>query len=393
MRTPPLDFRHARGRALRLTVFRRDGFACRRCGWAPKAVPPDYHGESGLTEWRTEQQRRWARTIQVQGCVSLEVDHVIPRANGGPNHLDNLQALCSDCNRTKGGSRLVTSRSDSLFVPVHVELAEHPKMEQAIGDAGIAAFYLYVAALGYAKKQMTDGFIPRTQATKLLAVARVPLPKVAGALVAAGLWEHAEGGFTVHNYLRWNNSAEHINGVRAARSAAGKNGGRPPKREPKGKQTGKQTETNGGSKPEAKGEAKGNPEHRGTEVLTSKATGLPPPEAEMLAAAEFDDCFAVLAAVGVSQPVAAKIAGRRSPDWARRWVAEGKASGTVKNLPAFVVGKDKADEEPPVTSTNGAVSHYPTAPWTPPWEGDEDPVTPSAPPAPWTRPDQTGTTA
>ena len=32
----------------------------------------------------------------------LEVDHVIPQSRGGTDHLDNLQLLCSSCNRIKG---------------------------------------------------------------------------------------------------------------------------------------------------------------------------------------------------------------------------------------------------------------------------------------------------
>ena len=42
------------------------------------------------------------------GCKShfeyrhLEVDHRIPRSRGGTDHLDNLQMLCSHCNRLKG---------------------------------------------------------------------------------------------------------------------------------------------------------------------------------------------------------------------------------------------------------------------------------------------------
>ena len=32
----------------------------------------------------------------------MEVDHVIPQSRGGTDHVDNLQLLCSSCNRIKG---------------------------------------------------------------------------------------------------------------------------------------------------------------------------------------------------------------------------------------------------------------------------------------------------
>ena len=32
---------------------------------------------------------------------NFEINHVIPRAKGGPRHIDNLQLLCGACNRAK----------------------------------------------------------------------------------------------------------------------------------------------------------------------------------------------------------------------------------------------------------------------------------------------------
>lgn len=55
----------------RFEVFKRDGFACMYCG----KHPPD---------------------------TLLEVDHVVPVAEGGTNDEENLVTACFDCNRGKG---------------------------------------------------------------------------------------------------------------------------------------------------------------------------------------------------------------------------------------------------------------------------------------------------
>jgi HNH endonuclease len=54
----------------RFEVFKRDGFRCLYCG----RIPPE---------------------------VTLEIDHVIARANGGTNDIINLVTSCSDCNSGK----------------------------------------------------------------------------------------------------------------------------------------------------------------------------------------------------------------------------------------------------------------------------------------------------
>lgn len=60
---------------VRFEVFKRDKFTCQYCG----ASAPD---------------------------VILEVDHIIPIAEGGTDDLFNLVSACFDCNRGKGKRRL-----------------------------------------------------------------------------------------------------------------------------------------------------------------------------------------------------------------------------------------------------------------------------------------------
>ena len=70
-----MSFRHHRGpsshyRTWRRTVFRRDGYACVKCGSRHR----------------------------------LEVDHIVPLAKGGTGFLENLQTLCRDCHMEKTAS-------------------------------------------------------------------------------------------------------------------------------------------------------------------------------------------------------------------------------------------------------------------------------------------------
>lgn len=63
------------GKRTRFEVFKRDGFTCQYCG----AHPP---------------------------AVVLEVDHIVPVAEGGQNDPDNLITACFACNRGKGAVSL-----------------------------------------------------------------------------------------------------------------------------------------------------------------------------------------------------------------------------------------------------------------------------------------------
>lgn len=78
---------------LRFEVFKRDVFTCQYCG----ATPPS---------------------------VVLELDHIIPVAQGGDDSEGNLICACFDCNRGKG-DRLLTAG------PVSIELKAEILKEKA----------------------------------------------------------------------------------------------------------------------------------------------------------------------------------------------------------------------------------------------------------------------
>jgi len=41
----------------------------------------------------------------------LEIDHIVPKAQGGQDHIDNLQLLCSHCNQSKGNRTMAQWRA------------------------------------------------------------------------------------------------------------------------------------------------------------------------------------------------------------------------------------------------------------------------------------------
>lgn len=67
----------------RFSVFDRDNYTCRYCGRTT---------DSGIT---------------------LEVDHVVPRAKGGGDEMENLVTSCFDCNRGKSAKEIGTTAPET----------------------------------------------------------------------------------------------------------------------------------------------------------------------------------------------------------------------------------------------------------------------------------------
>lgn len=82
----------------RLEVLKRDRFTCSYCG----AHPPD---------------------------VLLEIDHVIPRAAGGSDDMENLVTACWDCNRGKGDRLLDEGGRPAVSAKTVAQMEE--RLEQA----------------------------------------------------------------------------------------------------------------------------------------------------------------------------------------------------------------------------------------------------------------------
>ena len=72
--------------------------------------PPKRTDLGELPNYRTHRHRLYGEQEGIcVGCDThfpfkiMEVDHILPRSKGGTDHPDNLQLLCSACNRSKGG--------------------------------------------------------------------------------------------------------------------------------------------------------------------------------------------------------------------------------------------------------------------------------------------------
>ncbi|MDE0309156.1 MAG: DNA methyltransferase [Acidiferrobacterales bacterium] len=71
-----------------------------------------------LPNYRTHRHRLYGEQEGVcTGCEThfpfrvMDVDHILPKSRGGTDHPDNLQLLCSGCNRSKGGKTMAEWRS------------------------------------------------------------------------------------------------------------------------------------------------------------------------------------------------------------------------------------------------------------------------------------------
>ena len=81
-------------------------------------APPARTDLEALPNYRTHRHRLYGEQEGVcLGCEThfpfrvMDVDHILPRSKGGTDHADNLQLLCSGCNRSKGGRTMAEWRA------------------------------------------------------------------------------------------------------------------------------------------------------------------------------------------------------------------------------------------------------------------------------------------
>jgi len=95
------------------------------------------------------------------------------------------------------------------WVRIDDNFADHPKI---IGLSDYA-FRLYIIALCYSNRQLTDGHIPYAMCN-----AWIPTPenKPTDELEEAGLWERTDGGFLIRSYTEYQPTRDKVNEKRDA---------------------------------------------------------------------------------------------------------------------------------------------------------------------------------
>lgn len=81
------------------------------------------------------------------------------------------------------------------------QIAHHPKVLKV----GLSA-WLYVGCIGFAQRFLTDGHVPDAAIPTLCGGVEKPLTHIKK-LVSAGLLERVDGGYQIHDYLEFNESA------------------------------------------------------------------------------------------------------------------------------------------------------------------------------------------
>lgn len=109
------------------------------------------------------------------------------------------------------------------WVKIDDDFFGNPKVIRAGRDARD----LYLAALCFCNRGLTDGFVPEEALRRLAADAEVDNAEaLAARLVAVGLWLPWDGGWKVKDYLEYQPSKAQVQATREARAEAGRRGGK-----------------------------------------------------------------------------------------------------------------------------------------------------------------------
>lgn len=102
-----------------------------------------------------------------------------------------------------------------MWVAIDDNMPDHPKFLRA----GPHAQLLFINALTYASRQLTDGFIPAEVVPRLVVWPdATDNASLAVRLVEVGLWEDADGGYQIHDYHDYQFSRDYVLAKRVDKS-------------------------------------------------------------------------------------------------------------------------------------------------------------------------------
>jgi hypothetical protein len=109
------------------------------------------------------------------------------------------------------------------WVRIDEEFPDHPKVVGA-GPLGIA---MQVAGLCYCNRHLTDGFVPRSAARRLIDLdgLGVSPDDVIATLLGVGMWSRVDGGYQIHDYDHYQPTRDQVLAERERNARAGKKGG------------------------------------------------------------------------------------------------------------------------------------------------------------------------
>lgn len=89
---------------------------------------------------------------------------------------------------------------------------DHPKIVEAIRRGGLATIGLHALALSYCNRHLTDGFVSDGWVGRRVRLAEVLVKSTGtkGQVNGKGIWERVEGGYRLHDYLKFNQSAKEV---------------------------------------------------------------------------------------------------------------------------------------------------------------------------------------
>lgn len=107
-------------------------------------------------------------------------------------------------------------RDKRLWVKVLVDFVDHEKTIAAIDEGGGDAGWLWLKAMSWSRRRLTDGRLPHAVVRDLARFSKAKPEKLAAALVNAGLWEAVEGGYQIHDFADFAPTKEQVEAKREA---------------------------------------------------------------------------------------------------------------------------------------------------------------------------------